>query len=50
MRTLMITVAAAAALVASQSFAQQDQHPATRAPPATADAKACAEMMAPSGK
>ena len=43
MRTLMITVAAVAALLASQSFAQQDHaahQPSTPAPGATAEAKA----------
>jgi len=46
MRTLMITVAAVAALSASQSFAQQDHaahRPSTPAPGATAEAKAAAE-------
>lgn len=46
MRTLSITVAAVAALAASQSFAQQDHaahQPATPAPGATAEAKATAD-------
>ena len=46
MRILLITVAAAAALTASQSYAQPDHaahHPATPAPSGTAEAKATAD-------